>query len=62
MNGKAIAKKLNLSAPTVSRHLGQLKEAGIISEESADNRTITYTLQREAIFDLPDTLMDYLWH
>ena len=62
MNGKAIAKKLSLSAPTVSRHLGQLKEAGIITEESTDNRTITYKLQREALVALPNTLLDYLWH
>ncbi|MBN1562826.1 MAG: winged helix-turn-helix transcriptional regulator [Anaerolineae bacterium] len=62
MNGKMIAKKLSLSAPTVSRHLGQLKEAGIITEESTDNRTITYKLQREAVQQLPDVLLEYLWH
>jgi DNA-binding transcriptional ArsR family regulator len=62
MNGKMIAHKLELSAPTVSRHLGQLKDAGIIAEESTDNRTITYKLQRDALEELPDTLLDYLWH
>lgn len=61
INGKKIAKKLNLSAPTVSRHLGQLKEAGIISEESTDNRTITYKVQRERLKNLPEQLLDFLW-
>jgi hypothetical protein len=51
--------KTQLSAP-MSRHLGQLKSR--IIEESTDNRTITYKLQREILSGLPDLLMDYLWH
>ncbi len=63
MSGKLIAQKLKLSASAVSRHLAQLKEAGLIEEEvAADNRTITYRLQREAITSLPEQLMDYLFH
>ncbi len=62
MNGKRIAEKLNLSASAVSRHLAQLKEAGLILEETQDNRAITYRLQREAITTLPDRIMDYLLH
>ncbi|MBP8974225.1 MAG: winged helix-turn-helix transcriptional regulator [Anaerolineae bacterium] len=62
MNGKRIAEKLNLSASAVSRHLAQLKEAGLILEEAQDNRTITYRLQREAITSLPDRVLDYLLH
>lgn len=61
INGKRIAKKLNLSAPTVSRHLGQLKDAGLIAEESTDNRTLTYTLRRDLLSRLADKLMDFLW-
>ncbi|MCL4237555.1 MAG: winged helix-turn-helix domain-containing protein [Anaerolineae bacterium] len=62
MNGKRIAEKLNLSASAVSRHLTQLKEAGLILEETQDNRAITYRLQREAITGLPDRVLDYLLH
>jgi DNA-binding transcriptional ArsR family regulator len=62
MHGKTIAQKLNLSASAVSRHLAQLKDAGLIVEETRDNRTITYRFQREAIGRLPDMLWDYLYH
>jgi len=62
MHGKTIAAKLNLSASAVSRHLAQLRDAGLISEESHDNRTITYRLQREAISTLPEKVFDYLYH
>jgi DNA-binding transcriptional ArsR family regulator len=62
MNGKKIAEFLNLSAPTVSRHLTQMRDAGLIVEESQDNRTITYRLQTDAIQALPKQLLDYLHH
>jgi len=62
MHGKRIAAKLNLSPSAVSRHLGQLKDAGLIEEASQDNRTITYTIQKEAITSLPDKLFEYLYH
>lgn len=62
LNGKKIASKLNLSASAVSRHLGQLKDAGLIIEESSDNRTITYRVQPDALSTLPDALFDYLYH
>lgn len=62
MNGKRIAERLSLSASAVSRHLAQLKEAGLILEETQDNRAITYRLQREAITTLPDRVLDYLLH
>jgi DNA-binding transcriptional ArsR family regulator len=62
MHGKRVASKLNLSASAVSRHLAQLKEAGLIVEETQDNRTITYKFQESAINSLPDTLFDVLHH
>lgn len=62
MNGKRIAAKLNLSAPTVSRHLAQLRDAGLLVEETSDNRTITYRLQQDVLTSLPALVMDYLFH
>ncbi len=62
INGKRIAAKLNLSASAVSRHLGQLKDAGVIVEEAQDNRAITYRVQWDTIKDLPSLLIDYLQH
>ncbi len=62
INGKKIAEHLDLSAPTVSRHLTQLRDAGLIAEESQDNRTITYYIQRDAIQALPKALLDLLHH
>jgi DNA-binding transcriptional ArsR family regulator len=62
IHGKKIAESLSLSASAVSRHLTQLKDAGLIAEESQDNRTITYRLQKDTITGLPDKLLDYLYH
>ncbi len=62
INGKKIAAKLSLSASAVSRHLGQLKDAGVIVEEAQDNRAITYRVQWDAIKNLPHLLLDYLQH
>ncbi len=62
MNGKKIAAKLNLSASAVSRHLAQLRDAGLIVEDVKENRTISYRLQRDVILSLPDLLLDYIEH
>jgi DNA-binding transcriptional ArsR family regulator len=61
INGKAIAEKLSLSASAVSRHLAQLRESGLISEETIDNRLVAYRLQKETITALPEKLLDYLY-
>jgi DNA-binding transcriptional ArsR family regulator len=61
MSGKKLAEKLCLSPSAVSRHLAQLREGNLISEQSEDNRTITYTLNKEVILSLPDAIMDYLY-
>jgi DNA-binding transcriptional ArsR family regulator len=62
LNGKKIAEHLNLSASAVSRHLAQLKDAGVILEDTGDNRAVTYRIQWDALRDLPDLLQDFLTH
>ncbi len=59
-NGRKIAKKMKLSPSVVSRHLGQLKEAGLVKEYSPDNRNILYSLRREKISGLTELLFRYL--
>jgi DNA-binding transcriptional ArsR family regulator len=61
IHGKKIAHRLDLSPATVSRHLAQLKDGNLISEESLDKRTIVYRLKKETLTALPDVLMDYLY-
>lgn len=61
MSGKMLAEYLKLSPSAVSRHLAQLKDGKLISEKSEDNRTITYTLNKEVLTSLPDAIMDYLY-
>ncbi len=62
MHGKKIAAKLNLSASAVSRHLSQLRDAGLIEEHMHEDRTITYRLQQSVIERLPNMLFEYLWY
>jgi DNA-binding transcriptional ArsR family regulator len=60
LNGKMIAEKVGLSQSVVSRHLGQLKEAGLIKEFSPDNRNITYTIEWDIISLVSSGLQNYL--
>jgi DNA-binding transcriptional ArsR family regulator len=60
-NGKTIAAKLGLSASAVSRHLSQLKEGDLITEESTDNRNITYHLKRDTLAKLSSQLLEYIY-
>ena len=60
LNGKSIAGKMNLSASVVSRHLSQLKKAGLITEKSEDNRNITYRLNWKRLDEFSKSLMFYL--
>lgn len=62
LHGKKIAEKLSLAASSVSRHLTQLRDAGLIDEQMHDDRTITYRLRESTIERLPELLLDYLWH
>ena len=61
LHGKSIASHVNLSPSAVSRHLAQLREAGLITEVPLDNRIIAYRIQKEAIAALPEMLLDYLY-
>ncbi|MBN2051614.1 MAG: winged helix-turn-helix transcriptional regulator [Spirochaetales bacterium] len=60
LNGKSIAEKMKLSPSVISRHLSQLKDAGLITEKSEDNRNITYRLNWQTIDELSPLLMYYL--
>jgi len=60
MNGKQIAAKTGLSASAVSRHLAQLRDAGLIVEEAGDRRNFTYRLAHETVGDLSDVLWQFL--
>lgn len=60
LNGKMLAEKMSLSPSVVSRHLGQLREAGILEEQSEDNRNITYRLNNRQIEELSKMLLMYL--
>jgi DNA-binding transcriptional ArsR family regulator len=59
-NGRKIAVKLGLSPSVISRHLNQLKGAGLVIEHSPDNRNILYTIQPERISELPRQLQRYM--
>ena len=61
VNGKKIAHKLEMSASAVSRHLAQLRDSGLITEEPLDHRNITYRLKKETITDIPTNILDYLY-
>ncbi|WP_455381726.1 ArsR/SmtB family transcription factor [Salinispira pacifica] len=59
-NGRKIAERVGLSPSVVSRHLKQLKDAGLIEEHSPDNRNISYRLLIDRINGLPDKVIRYL--
>jgi biotin operon repressor len=48
MHGQGLAKKLNLSQPTVTHHASKLREAGLIKERR-DKNTVYFTLNPELI-------------
>ncbi|KEO77268.1 metalloregulator ArsR/SmtB family transcription factor [Paenibacillus polymyxa] len=48
MHGQALAKKLNLSQPTVTHHASKLRETGLIKERR-DKNTVYFTLNPELI-------------
>lgn len=60
LNGKSLAQKLSLSPSVVSRHLKQLKNAGVIQEKTEDNRNFYYSINREAVLQINRKLLYYL--
>lgn len=59
-NGKRIAERMNLSPSVVSRHIKQLKKAGLIKDQTIDNRNYFYAVNREAIQGLTRGIQDFL--
>jgi DNA-binding transcriptional ArsR family regulator len=59
-NGRMIAQSLGLSASVVSRHLRQMKDAGLVEENSPDNRNITYRLLFDRLYEIPAALARYI--
>ena len=60
LNGKSIAAKLSISPSVVSRHLKQLKNAGIISERTEDNRNFYYGINGKAVRQINRKLLYFL--
>ena len=60
VNGRKIAEHVDLSASVVSRHLSQLKNAGLLEEDSPDNRNIYYGVRFEVLSETFNNLEIYL--
>ena len=60
INGKWIAKHMDMSPSAVSRQLAQLREGNLIEEEPLDHRNISYKLRRETIEAIPEILLEYI--
>jgi DNA-binding transcriptional ArsR family regulator len=60
LNGKCMAEKLDLSPSVVSRHLSQLRDGGLITEFSPDNRNIGYTFNLPRLRQLAEDLESYI--
>jgi DNA-binding transcriptional ArsR family regulator len=59
-NGQRVADYMDLSTSVVSRHLAQLRGAGLIEEHSPDNRNIVYRVNREALDQVGPRLTEYI--
>lgn len=59
-NGQRVASWMELSTSVVSRHLKQLREAGLIEEHSPDNRNVLYRVNIDAVEDLATELLRYV--
>ena len=59
-NGRKLAKYMYLSPSVVSRHLKQLREAGLIEEHSPDNRNVVYRIDYAVVESLSSELLKYI--
>lgn len=60
LNGQNIAERMHLSKSVVSKHLAQLKEAGVVIESSPDNRNNIYSVDLTVIRAVSPTLVEVL--
>ncbi|PNQ81175.1 metalloregulator ArsR/SmtB family transcription factor [Paenibacillus sp. F4] len=60
MHGQALAKKLNLSQPTVTHHASKLREAGLIKERR-DKNTVYFTLNPELIRQHAEATVQFIF-
>ncbi|WDZ55780.1 metalloregulator ArsR/SmtB family transcription factor [Paenibacillus polymyxa] len=60
MHGQALAKKLNLSQPTVTHHASKLREAGLIKERR-DKNTVYFTLNPELIQQHAEATVQFIF-
>jgi len=60
LNGKKIAENLKLSPSVISRHLKQLKTAGLITEKTMDNRNFYYAINENGLKLIEQRLFYYL--
>jgi ArsR family transcriptional regulator len=59
-NGQKVAWRVNLSTSVVSRHLKQLREAGLIDDHSPDKRNTLYRVRLDTIERLSGDLIRYV--
>lgn len=60
LNGQNIADKVHVSKSVVSKHLRQLKEAGIVEETSPDRRNNLYSVNVAALREISPALLEVL--
>ena len=60
VNGRKISEHVDLSTSVVSRHLTQLKNAGLLEEDSPDNRNIYYGVRFKVLAETLKNLEMYL--
>ena len=59
-NGQKVAWRMNLSTSVVSRHLKQLRDAGLLEDYSPDNRNTVYRVRIDALSRVSEDLIRYV--
>ncbi len=60
MNGQNIAERVQVTKSVVSKHLAQLKDAGIVQESSPDKRNNIYSIDLDVIREISPSLVEVL--